>query len=271
MTQISPSKPRILAIANQQGGVGKTTTAINLATALAAVGKKILVIDLDPQGNASTGFGIPPENRDVGSYDVLIGNVPTAEAIRPSIIPGLSVLPATSDLAAAELELVDLERREYRLADAIVEAVGRLSLDYVMIDAPPSLGLLTLNALVAADAVLVPLQCEFFALEGLSNLMRTIDRVRERLNPRLTIQGVVLTMFDKRSNLSEAVAADVRQHLGDLVYETAIPRNVRISEAPSHGKPVLLYDLRCAGSQAYVMLASELLKREAALAAEVVA
>ncbi len=266
MTDIENKKPRILAIANQKGGVGKTTTAINLATALAAVGKKVLVVDLDPQGNASTGFGIPPEARDIGSYDVLIGNVPPAEAIRPSIIPGLTVMPATPDLAAAELELVDLERREYRLADAIVEALGRLSLDFVLIDAPPSLGLLTLNALVAADAVLVPLQCEFFALEGLSNLMRTIDRVRERLNPRLTMQGVVLTMFDKRNNLSEAVAADVRQHLGALVYETAIPRNVRISEAPSHGKPVLLYDLRCPGSQAYVMLASELLKREQALA-----
>jgi chromosome partitioning protein len=271
VTESSIKKPRILAIANQKGGVGKTTTAINLATAMAAVGKKILVVDLDPQGNASTGFGIPPEARDIGSYDVLIGSVSPAEAIRPSMVPGLSVMPATSDLAGAELELVDLERREFRLADALVDATALLDLDYVIIDAPPSLGLLTLNTLVAADAVLVPLQTEFFALEGLSNLMRTIDRVRERLNPRLTIQGVVLTMYDKRNNLSEAVAADVRAHLGALVYDTAIPRNVRISEAPSHGKPVLLYDLRCPGSQAYVMLASELLKREASLGAPVAA
>jgi chromosome partitioning protein len=264
VTDTTNKKPRILAIANQKGGVGKTTTAINLATALAAVGKKVLVVDLDPQGNASTGFGITAEQREVGSYDVLIGNAIAAEAIVGSMIPGLSVMPATSDLAGAELELVDLERREFRLADALVDAVRAMDLDFVMIDAPPSLGLLTLNALVAADAVLVPLQCEFFALEGLSNLMRTLDRVRERFNPRLALQGVVLTMFDKRNNLSEAVAADVRQHLGDVVYETAIPRNVRISEAPSHGKPVLLYDLRCPGSQAYVMLASELLKREGA-------
>ncbi|MBL8831952.1 MAG: ParA family protein [Rhodospirillales bacterium] len=268
MTDKNTKKPRILAIANQKGGVGKTTTAINLATALAAVGKKVLVVDLDPQGNASTGFGIPADQREVGSYDVLIGNATPGEAIQRSIIPGLTVMPATPDLAGAELELVDLERREYRLADALVEAVANMDLDYVMIDAPPSLGLLTLNALVAADALLVPLQCEFFALEGLSNLMRTLDRVRDRFNPRLTLQGVVLTMFDKRNNLSEAVAADVRQHLGDVVYETAIPRNVRISEAPSHGKPVLLYDLRCPGSQAYVMLASELLKRESALATD---
>jgi chromosome partitioning protein len=266
MTDPVSKAPRILAIANQKGGVGKTTTAINLATALAAVGKKVLVVDLDPQGNASTGFGIPSSERHVGTYDVLIGDTAPIEAILPTLVPGLSVMPATTDLAGAELELVDLERREYRLAEALRDSLSGMGLDYVMIDAPPSLGLLTLNALIAADAVIVPLQCEFFALEGLAQLMRTIDLVRGRFNPRLSLQGVVLTMFDKRNNLSESVAADVRQHLGDVVYETAIPRNVRISEAPSHGKPVLLYDLRCPGSQAYVMLASELIRRESALA-----
>ena len=258
--------PRILAIANQKGGVGKTTTAINLATALAAVGKKVLIVDLDPQGNASTGLGIRADARPAGTYDVLIGDTAPIEAIQPTLVPGLTIMPATTDLAGAELELVDLDRREYRLSEAIRESLGGLGLDYVMIDAPPSLGLLTLNALVAADGVIVPLQCEFFALEGLAQLMRTLDLVRGRFNPKLSLQGVVLTMFDKRNNLSESVAADVRQHLGAVVYETAIPRNVRVSEAPSHGKPVLLYDLRCPGSQAYVTLASELIKRENALA-----
>ncbi len=254
------SLPRIIAIANQKGGVGKTTTAINLATALAAVDKKVLLFDLDPQGNASTGLGIPRQSRSVTSYQVLIGEQPVGAAIVPTKVPQLSVVPASVDLSGAEIELVGAERREYRLRQALAGAA--LPYDYVLIDCPPSLGLLTLNALVAAQAVLVPLQCEFYALEGLSHLVRTIERVKRHLNPTLEIQGVVLTMFDKRNNLSDMVAADVRGHFGDKVYETVIPRNVRISEAPSHGKPVLLYDLRCPGSQAYVHLAGEVLRRE---------
>lgn len=254
------SLPRIIAIANQKGGVGKTTTAINLATALAAVDKKVLLFDLDPQGNASTGLGIPRQSRSVTSYHVLIGEQRVGAAIVPTKVPRLSVVPASVDLSGAEIELVGAERREYRLRQALAGAA--LPYDYVLIDCPPSLGLLTLNALVAAQAVLVPLQCEFYALEGLSHLVRTIERVKRHLNPILEIQGVVLTMFDKRNNLSDMVAADVRGHFGDKVYETVIPRNVRISEAPSHGKPVLLYDLRCPGSQAYVHLAGEVLRRE---------
>lgn len=255
-----PTPPRILSIANQKGGVGKTTTAINLATALAAVGKRVVLIDLDPQGNASTGLGIPHEDRRVGAYDVLIGASTIADALLPTLVPNLSIVPATVDLLGAEIELVDLDRREFRLADAF--ATAPLAADYVLIDCPPALGFLTLNALTASDALLVPLQCEFFALEGLSHLMRTVDRVRERLNPRLQIHGVVLTMVDRRNNLSDQVAADVRSFFGEKVYDTVIPRNVRISEAPSHGKPVLLYDVRCAGAQAYILLASELLRRE---------
>ena len=251
---------RILAVANQKGGVGKTTTAINLATALAAVGRRVLVFDLDPQGNASTGLGIGWDRREDGSYRVLIGDATVRQAAEATDVPGLFVVPASVDLSGAELELVDLERREYRLREAFTDT--ELPYDYILIDCPPALGLLTLNAMVAADAVLVPLQCEFLALEGLSQLIRTIDRVGAALNPGLNIQGIVLTMFDARNNLSLQVADDVRSYFGDKVYRTAIPRNVRVSEAPSHGKPVLLYDLGCAGAQAYIHLAGELLRRE---------
>ncbi len=261
--------PRVIALANQKGGVGKTTTAINLATALAAVGERVLVIDLDPQGNASTGLGIARSARENGAYALLLGSVPLAEAERPTGIPGLSIVPSDPDLAGAEIELAGLERREFRLRDALrppSRAGSRKERPtYVLIDCPPSLGLLTVNGLVAADAVLVPLQCEFFALEGLSQLVPTIDRVRRSLNPGLTLQGIVLTMFDRRNNLSEQVAADARGFFGSQVYETVIPRNVRVSEAPSHGKPVVLYDLRSPGAQAYVHLAAEVLRRERAL------
>jgi chromosome partitioning protein len=259
-----PRAMRIIAIANQKGGVGKTTTAVNLATAIAAAGEHVLLIDLDPQGNASTGLGIGQSSRAVTSYEVLAGEQPFAAAIVPTNVPRLAIVPASVELVGAELELVSAERREYRLADAL--SGGHLPYDYVLIDCPPSLGLLTLNALCAAHAVLVPLQCEFYALEGLSHLMKTIERVKRHLNPALEIQGVVLTMYDKRNNLSDLVAADVREHFGDKVYDTVIPRNVRISEAPSHGKPVLLYDFRSPGAQAYVHLASEMLKRERMIA-----
>ncbi len=263
--------PRILAIANQKGGVGKTTTAINLGTALAAVGETVLIIDLDPQGNASTGLGIARRNHQKSTYHVLMGETDLADVIVESGIPRLHCAPSTMDLLGAELELAEIDRKTYRLADAIshMRAAARTnrSYSYILVDCPPSLNLLTINSLSAADAILVPLQCEFFALEGLSQLIKTVDRVRTNLNPRLSIQGVVLTMFDKRNNLSEQVAEDVRSVLGDKVYQTVIPRNVRISEAPSHGKPVLLYDNACVGSQAYIRLASEIIRRERELRA----
>ncbi|HWM61919.1 MAG TPA: ParA family protein [Rhizomicrobium sp.] len=259
-----PKKPRILVIANQKGGVGKTTTAINLGTALAAVGEPTLVIDIDPQGNASTGLGFHRQDRKLTTYEVLAGTAKLAEAIVPTRIPGLALVPATVDLSGAELELADMPRRNFILKDALTEysVHGENAFSYILIDCPPSLTLLTLNAMAAADAVMVPLQCEFFALEGLSQLMKTIELVRDRLNPTLEIQGVVLTMFDKRNKLSDQVAADVRQTLGEKVYTTMIPRNVRVSEAPSHGVPALVYDLRCPGSQAYIKLAGELIQRE---------
>jgi chromosome partitioning protein len=263
----SPGKrvPRVLVVANQKGGVGKTTTAINLGTALAAVGQPSLVIDLDPQGNASTGLGIGRGERKVTSYDVLMGAAPLEHAIVPTRIPGLCIVPATVDLSGAELELVGEARRNYRLRDALAEFAARDDrFAYVLIDCPPSLNLLTVNAMAAADAAVVPLQCEFFALEGLSQLLKTLERVRSALNPNLEIQGIILTMFDKRNNLTDQVASDVRAHLGDKVYQTVIPRNVRISEAPSHGLPALVYDLRCPGSQAYIKLAGEMIQRERA-------
>ena len=252
--------PRVIAIANQKGGVGKTTTAINLSTGLAAIGRKVLMVDLDPQGNASTGLGIDRTNRRVSSYDVLMGGASVAEAQLKTSIPGLYLIPSTVDLTGAELELISLPRRAYRLREALAATVHEF--DYVLIDNPPSLNLLTVNALVAAKSVVVPLQCEFFALEGLSMLMKTIERIRNSFNAELEIQGIVLTMYDKRNNLSDQVAQDVRDFLGDMVYKTIIPRNVRVSEAPSHGKPALLYDHKCAGSVAYMQLASELLRRE---------
>ncbi len=256
----SNGRPRILAISNQKGGVGKTTTTVNLATAMAAVGKRVLVIDMDPQGNASTSLGIDHKHRNINIYHVLSGGAVLCAAIVPTAIPNLSVIPSGVDLAAAELELVDLENRQERLKKSIENQCD--GWDFVLIDCPPSLGLLTLNALVAADAVMVPLQAEFLALEGISHLVRTIERVKKSFNPRLEIQGIVLTMVDKRNNLSEMVESDVREFFGAKVYTTTIPRNVRISEAPSHGKPVLIYDLHSKGSRAYLDLAGEVLKRE---------
>ena len=251
---------RVICIANQKGGVGKTTTAVNLATALAAAEKQVLLIDLDPQGNASTGLGISRNDRANSSYQLLVGLANLPATVHQTLVPHLFCTPASGDLAGAEIELIGLDRREFRLKDALA---GRLDgFDYVLIDCPPSLGLLTLNALVAADAILIPVQCEFYALEGVTALTRTVERIRRALNPNLTIQGVVLTMADKRNNLSVLVESDVRAHFGDAVYETVVPRNVRLSEAPSHGKPALLYDFHSAGAQAYVHLAREMLARE---------
>jgi chromosome partitioning protein len=252
-------RARIVAVANQKGGVGKTTTAINLATALAAAGHRVLVIDLDAQGNASTGLGIGRDARGLTSYQLILGEAELESAVVTTDVPRLSVVPASQDLAGADLEFVARERREFLLSRAIRSRVG--DYDEVLIDCPPSLNLLTINALVAADSVLVPLQCEFYALEGLSQLVRTIERVQRALNPRLELQGVVLTMYDQRNNLCDLVAADVRGHFGAKVFDTMIPRNVRIAEAPSHGKPVLIYDHGCAGSQAYIRLAAEVLRR----------
>ncbi|MFL5210791.1 MAG: ParA family protein [Microvirga sp.] len=265
------AKLRVLVVANQKGGVGKTTTAINLGTALAAIGEEVLIVDLDPQGNASTGLGIDRKSRRVSTYHVLTGEADLKSAILATAVPRLSVAPSTLDLLGVELEIAHERNRAHRLRHAI-ETLGRAppagaAFTYVLIDCPPSLNLLTVNALTAADAVLVPLQCEFFALEGLSQLLKTVEQVRSTLNPRLSIHGIVLTMFDPRNNLSGQVVADVRQFMGEKVYETMIPRNVRVSEAPSHGKPVLLYDLKCAGSQAYLRLASEIIRRERALKA----
>jgi chromosome partitioning protein len=270
--RITPSaNPRILAVANQKGGVGKTTTAINLGTALAAVGETVLIIDLDPQGNASTGLGIARRPGQRSSYHTLMGESQLADVIVESGIPRVHCAPSTMDLLGAELELAQTDRKTYRLADAIAvlnaAGIANRSYSYILVDCPPSLNLLTINSLSAADAILVPLQCEFFALEGLSQLLKTVERVKANLNPRLTIQGVVLTMFDRRNSLSEQVAQDVRSVLGEKVYQTVIPRNVRVSEAPSYGKPVLLYDNQCTGSQAYIKLASEVIRRERELRA----
>ena len=255
---------RILAVANQKGGVGKTTTAINLGTALAACGLRVLLLDLDPQANATTGLGTAPGTREPDSYDLIIGEAALAEVVIETEVPDLFLAPTSMHLSGAEIELVQADRREYRLADALADAPGghTAPYDYVLIDCPPALGLLTLNALVAADGVLVPLQCEYYALEGVSHLVRTVKRVKASFNNGLDIQGVVLTMHDKRNRLSGMVAEDVRNCFGSKVYETIIPRNVRVSEAPSHGKPVLLYDLHCAGAMAYAHLAREVVRRE---------
>lgn len=253
------SVPRILAVANQKGGVGKTTTAINLATAMSAVGKRVLLVDLDPQGNASTGLGVRRSSITKSTYDLIFNGVSVAEAAVKTKVPHLSVVPSSIHLSGAEIELVTADQREYRLREALRVP---LPYDYIIIDCPPSLSLLTLNALVATDSIVVPLQCEFYALEGLSHLVKTVERVKKHYNPSLGIHGVLLTMFDKRNNLSGLVAHDVREYFGDTVYETVIPRNVRVSEAPSYGLPAIVYDMRCPGAEAYIHLASEVLKRE---------
>ncbi|MFG1416667.1 ParA family protein [Xanthobacter sp. V0B-10] len=261
------SRARVLALANQKGGVGKTTTAINLGTALAAIGEKVLVVDLDPQGNASTGLGIDRRARQRSTYDVLVGEATFRETIMETGVPSLHVAPSTLDLSGLELEIATARDRPFRLRNALQALMDDPSAprySYVLVDCPPSLSLLTVNAMAAADAIVVPLQCEFFALEGLSQLMKTVDQVRAGLNPNLVIHGIVLTMYDGRNNLSDQVVQDVRAFMGEKVYDTVIPRNVRISEAPSYGKPALLYDLKCAGSQAYLKLASEVIQRERA-------
>ncbi len=260
---------RVLVLANQKGGVGKTTTAINLGTALAAMGERVLIVDLDPQGNASTGLGIGRDERKFSTYDVLNGDASLKAVLRETGVPRLSIAPSTLDLVGLELEIAGRPDRAYCLKKALTtlaeeqtELPPEERFTYVLVDCPPSLNLLTMNAMAAAHSVVVPLQCEFFALEGLSQLLNTVEQVRNTLNPELTIHGIVLTMFDQRNSLATQVVADVRGFMGDKVYETVIPRNVRVSEAPSHGKPVLLYDLKCSGSQAYLKLASEVIQRE---------
>ena len=268
-----PAIPRVIALANQKGGVGKTTTAINLGTALAAIGEEVLIVDLDPQGNASTGLGIDRKSRLRSTYDLLVGESTLAEIVMETAVPRLSVAPSTMDLLGVELEIASRSDRAFRLRRAIASHAHRSdssrgrNYSYVLVDCPPSLNLLTINALSAAHSILVPLQCEFFALEGLSQLLQTVEQVKHALNPELSIHGIVLTMFDSRNNLAGQVVADVRAHMGDAVYDTVIPRNVRISEAPSHGKPVLLYDFKSTGSQAYLRLASEIIQREKRLRA----
>ncbi|MCA8903201.1 MAG: ParA family protein [Hyphomonas sp.] len=267
------SKPRIFAVVNQKGGVGKTTTSINLGTALAAVGRRVLIVDFDAQGNASTGLGIGRAERETTSYDVVVDNIPLEQAIVSTIVPRLDIVTGDENLSGVETALATDNHRSYRLRDALHSYVeraaggGLVQYDYILIDCPPSLSALTINAMTAADALLVPLQCEFLALEGLSQLLRTVEVVRQGLNPNLEIQGVVLTMYDRRNNLSDQVADEVRAFFGAKVYNTVIPRNVRLSEAPSFGKPALLYDYRCPGSEAYIRLASEVLQREKARAA----
>lgn len=264
MRQLSP-RPRVLTVANQKGGVGKTTTAINLGTALAAIGERVLIVDLDPQGNASTGLGVERKDRTASTYHVLVGDKVLDDTVVETDVPRLYVAPSTLDLLGVELEIADQDDRAYKLREAIASGVvtpaGEV-FDYILIDCPPSLNLLTINALAASHAILVPLQCEFFALEGLSQLLQTVEQVRANLNPALSIHGIVLTMFDSRNNLSGQVMADVREYMGEAVYDTVIPRNVRVSEAPSYGKPALLYDFKCPGSQAYLKLASEIIQRE---------
>ena len=262
--------PRVIAVANQKGGVGKTTTAINLGTALAAIGEHVLIVDLDPQGNASTGLGIERKARRTSTYDVLSGTAPMRDAIVQTSVPQLFLAPSTMDLSGLELEIGQSKDRAFRLRTALNNInVGKpeFHFTYVLVDCPPSLNLITVNAMAAADSILVPLQCEFFALEGLSQLLKTVDEVKKTLNPNLSIHGIVLTMYDSRNNLANQVVADVRQFMGRKVYDTVIPRNVRISEAPSYGKPVLVYDLKCVGSEAYLRLATEIIQRERELKA----
>ena len=262
--RLAMRRGQIIAIANQKGGVGKTTTAVNLGTALAAAGHRVLVIDLDPQGNATTGLGVGRDPERPSAYDLLLGDRELTQAMVSTAVPRLALVPASQDLAGAELELSQRRHREFLLQHAIRAQISEY--DEVLIDCPPSLNLLTINALVAADRVLVPLQCEFYALEGLAQLMRTVERVQQALNPRLALHGVLLTMYDRRNNLCDLVAADVRGHFGDKVFKTVIPRNVRVSEAPSHGLPALIYDHRCPGSQAYMQLAAEMLRQQGAAA-----